>query len=254
MYLYGVCVLLHCIHLNIPIVAGIIDIIINTSALLIILLLFYAYLCRYGYMRKVLGVAVLYEIVVTVLDYQFKLMGADSVSSRNNKDTTGENIISENPNTISYLDAYGVHDSNYFIVGDPSTNPAGDLAGEFVDNISDGDAFANLLGHFGQVTNLISFFVSFLGFSYLVHVLGVRRSLLIYPITMFVAVVIAYLVPHLWVLFVVVSVLKAMIFSLQDPVKELLYIPTSEPIKYKAKVIYSTFLCYLISLHVLFDI
>ena len=36
-----------------------------------------------------------------------------------------------------------------------------------------GDAFANLLGHFGQFTNIISFLVSFFGFSYMMEVVGV---------------------------------------------------------------------------------
>jgi hypothetical protein len=49
------------------------------------------------------------------------------------------------------------------------------------------------------------------------------------------AVLVTNLVSSLNVLFVVVSLLKALIFSLNEPVKELLYIPTSQSIKYKAK-------------------
>jgi hypothetical protein len=39
----------------------------------------------------------------------------------------------------------------------------------------------------------------------------------------------------MWVLFMMVSLLKALVYSLNDPVVELLYMPTSETIKYKAK-------------------
>lgn len=39
----------------------------------------------------------------------------------------------------------------------------------------------------------------------------------------------------MWVLFVLLSILKATTFSLNEPVKELLYMPTSEAIKFKAK-------------------
>ncbi len=142
---------------------------------------------RHGYIVKLLGVSCLYEVVVTVLDYQFKILGAHSVSR--------------------HIESLASH----------------------------GDQFANLLGHFGQVTNLLSFCVSFFGFSYFVHQIGVPKSLLIFPVLLFVAVVIINLVPSLWVLFVFVSVIKALIFSLHDPVKELLYIPTSDAIKFKAK-------------------
>eukprot|EP01036_Dinobryon_divergens_P032900 gene32900-42580_t len=55
---------------------------------------------------------------------------------------------------------------------------------------------------------------------------------------LFVAVVLINLIPNLTVLFFLVSLCKALVFSLQDPVKELLYIPTSEDIKYKAKAWY----------------
>ena len=82
-----------------------------------------------------------------------------------------------------------------------------------------GDAFATLLGHFGQVTNLISFMVSLLGFSYLIDRIGVKLTLLIFPITLFLGVLTVHLVPSLWVSFIFVSILKAMIFSLQEPTK-----------------------------------
>jgi AAA family ATP:ADP antiporter len=39
----------------------------------------------------------------------------------------------------------------------------------------------------------------------------------------------------MWVLFMLLSVLKAITFSLNEPVKELLYMPTSEAIKFKVK-------------------
>lgn len=58
---------------------------------------------------------------------------------------------------------------------------------------------------------------------------------MIFPSLLLAAVVLANLVPSLWVLFFIVSILKASAYSLNDPVKELLYQPTSVPIKYKAK-------------------
>lgn len=146
---------------------------------------------RHKYVALLLGVSCLYEVVVTVLDYQFKILGADSVA----------------------LHADSILDGG----------------------AGDGDRFANLLGHFGQVTNMLSFLVSFFGFSFLVRYIGVKASLMVFPCVLFLAVLLTNLVPSLRVLFISVSVIKALIFSLHDPVKELLYIPTSQSIKFKAK-------------------
>ena len=54
-----------------------------------------------------------------------------------------------------------------------------------------GDKFASLLGHFGQLTNVVSFVISLFGFSFLVHRLGVKFALLIFPSVLFVAVVVS---------------------------------------------------------------
>lgn len=146
---------------------------------------------KHRYVLLLLGVSCLYEVVITVLDYQFKILGAEK--------------------------------SAHEVLGG-----VGGITGA-------GDRFANLLGHFGQLTNLLSFFISFFGFSFLVRLFGVRASLMVFPSVLFVAVLLTNFSPSLWVLFICVSVVKAIVFSLHDPVKELLYIPTSQSIKFKAK-------------------
>lgn len=153
------------------------------------------------YVLYLLLVTCLYEIVITILDYEFKILGAQhSASSSQEEEQEGEEV-------------------------DEDANGS-----------DEGDAnFVNLLGHFGQVTNVLSLVVATVGFSFLVRNLGVRYTLLIFPVTLFGAVVLTNLVPSFWLLFVLVSVLKACDYSLYDPVVELLYIPTSEPIKFKAK-------------------
>ena len=167
---------------------------------------------RHKYILKLAGVSCLYEIVVTVLDYQFKILGANHSST------------------------HGLHGSSSISVAT--------AAGGLIDQtIGDGDRFASLLGQFGQLTNIVSFFVSFFGFSFLVHRIGVKHSLLVFPAVLFLAVVITNLVPSLWVLFTMVSIIKALSFSLNEPVKELLYIPTSQPIKFKAKAWIDVFGC-----------
>jgi hypothetical protein len=162
---------------------------------------------QHRYTLKLLGVSVLFEIVVTVLDYEFKLMGAHSVE----------------------------HYTEHLLL---------DAVKEGMDtHYSAEERFANLLGRFGQLTNSLSLFVALFGFSYLLQRLSVQVALLIFPTILFISVVLSNLVPTLSVMFALLTVLKALIFSLNEPVKELLYQPTSDAIKFKAKAWIDVFGC-----------
>jgi ATP:ADP antiporter, AAA family len=151
---------------------------------------------RYPYTLKILAISCLYEVVITVMDYQFKILGAFHSS---------ETVLP--PSSMSQFDSL------------------------FVDET----AYANLLGRFGQLTNAMSLLISIFGFSYTVHRIGVKYSLMIFPSTLFFVVILTNLYPTLPVLFICVSVMKALIFALHDPVKELLYNPTSHAVKFRAK-------------------
>lgn len=178
---------------------------------------------QHPYVFKLLIVSCLYEIVVTILDYEFKLMASmhafDQVVTHSSSSISGSSISGD-----TGMDMLST---------DPATNTAHQAIQLYHESAS--NEFANLLGHFGQLTNLISFTLSFFGFSYFVHVIGVPNSLLIFPVTLLFTVIITTFYPTIWMMFTCVSLLKGMIFSLHDPVKELLYLPTSESIKFKAK-------------------
>merc|ERR1711862_162117 len=62
-----------------------------------------------------------------------------------------------------------------------------------------------------------------------------KLTLRIFPSLLVCATIVAFLLPNLWVLFCSMAVLKAMVYSIFDPAKEILYIPTSNTIKFKAK-------------------
>ena len=138
---------------------------------------------QHNYVLLILGVSCLYEVALTCLDYQMKLLG------------------------FSHFEESG--------------------------RIS----FAQFLGHFGQLTNILSLLISSLIFPYVIRKAGLRRTLLIFPTLLVVATFVAYTaIPgNLTVLFVSMSLLKAMTYSLHDPAKELLYMPTSNSIKFRAK-------------------
>jgi len=149
---------------------------------------------RHSYVLLILGVSCLYEVAMTLLDYQMKLLGVAKFS-----DDVGTGAgIDLNSNTMS---------------------------------------FSKFMGHYGQVVNVTSLIFSSLLFPYLIRRLGLRRTLLWFPTMLLVVTFLAYgvLPGNLTVLFLSLSLLKAMTYSIHDPSKELLYIPTSNAIKFRAK-------------------
>lgn len=141
---------------------------------------------RYNYLLLILGLSCLYEIVLTVMDYEMKLIG------------------------LSFID-------------------------QPTDGASSSERFAEVMGRFGIATNCVSLIMSFFGFGYLMQKLGLRITLRVYPSLLVVGVFLSFLLPNFWTLFVVMAILKATIYSIFDPCKEILYVPTSSAVKFKAK-------------------
>merc|ERR1719231_1791232 len=73
------------------------------------------------------------------------------------------------------------------------------------------NAFASFMGVFGVCTNGLSFFFSLVGTSFVIRRFGLQT------------------------VFVMMLVLKALSYALNNPCKELLYQPTSDAVKFKAK-------------------
>merc|ERR1712174_102574 len=96
-------------------------------------------------------------------------------------------------------------------------------------------AFAKFLGIFGQATNTLSFFLSLLGTSATIRILGLNNTLLLFPALCIAAISMVWFIPTLWVVFASMMILKALTYSLNNPTKEILYQPTSPAVKYKAK-------------------
>mmetsp|Transcript_26842 Transcript_26842/g.41630 ORF Transcript_26842/g.41630 Transcript_26842/m.41630 type:complete len:562 (+) Transcript_26842:84-1769(+) len=141
---------------------------------------------RHNYLIIVLGVSCLYEVVLTVMDYEMKLVGLAAVES---------------------------------------SESAGNSS----------NTFAAFMGSFGIATNALSLILSFFGFSFLMRKFGLRYSIRVYPLFLVVGAFLSFLVPNLWVLFASMAILKAMTYSIYDPCKEILYVPTSNDVKFKAK-------------------
>lgn len=105
------------------------------------------------------------------------------------------------------------------------------LAGEFYK----GTALSEYLSHFGMWVNIIGLICLVLGISNIGRKLGVRKSLLMLPSLVCVAVFVIYFNSSLWIIWLVNAAVKALNYAFNQPVKEQLYIPTSKDTKYKAK-------------------
>ncbi|KAJ8609887.1 hypothetical protein CTAYLR_007500 [Chrysophaeum taylorii] len=138
---------------------------------------------KHSYVTNLLVISTLYEVVLTVLDFEMKIIGR----ARYDTDERGA------------------------------------------------EEFAALMGNFGQTVNTISFVFSLAGFSYVVRSLGLPMTLLVFPILLVLATLVAYAFPSLQTLFVTTALLKALTYALNEPALEMLYVPTTNDIKFKAK-------------------
>jgi len=96
-------------------------------------------------------------------------------------------------------------------------------------------SFTSFMGLFGQATNTLSFLFSLFGTSAIIRYLGLRLTLLLFPTLCLILILSVRLKPTLYVTFSAMMVLKASIYALNNPTKELLYQPTSSSVRYKAK-------------------
>jgi ATP/ADP translocase len=154
---------------------------------------------RHYYVLLILGVSCLYEISLTCLDYQMKLLGWERFQEQD----AGESSSSSS--------SFNSDDNNM--------------------------SFSQFMGHYGQAVNMISLFFSAFIFPWLIRRYGLRVTLRLFPTLLLVVTMVAYvaLPGNLAVLFISLSVLKAMTYSVHDPAKEILYIPTSNAVKFRAK-------------------
>lgn len=105
-------------------------------------------------------------------------------------------------------------------------------------------SFTSFIGLFGICVNTVSFLLALLGTSYLMRRLGLVFCLLTFPVCLGLAVFSFYSLlligtfsakVLLWGLFVVMVLLKALNYALNNPSKEMMYIPTSRDAKFKSK-------------------
>jgi AAA family ATP:ADP antiporter len=104
-------------------------------------------------------------------------------------------------------------------------------------------AFNRFEGMLGASANTLSFLIALLGTSYLIKRLGIRVSLTLYPIVFAITLcsLLAFFYTNpsplslLWATFGAFMVVKALSYAVNNPLKEMMYIPTSKDAKFKSK-------------------
>ena len=110
-------------------------------------------------------------------------------------------------------------------------------------------AFAQFQSTYGMGINIVSFLIALLGTSYIIKRFGVRISLLIYPVAFAFTLLGLYTyfqmgvttTALLWASFTAMIIIKGVGYAVNNPTKEMMYIPTSKDAKFKSKGWIDTF-------------
>lgn len=105
-------------------------------------------------------------------------------------------------------------------------------------------------GLYGVSINTLAFLIALFGTSYAIKKLGPKICLLIYPILFSLSLLGLYFYytqflpsPYLllWATFMVMLIVKAVAYAINNPVKEMMYIPTSKDVRFKTKSVIDMF-------------
>ncbi len=108
--------------------------------------------------------------------------------------------------------------------------------------------FEEFMGWFGTLTNLLAFLMALFGTSYIMKKYGLKFCILLYPVTFGISLVALYAyyltnpepTSLLWATFTVMMIVTAASYAVNNPTKEMMYIPTSNDAKFKVKGITDT--------------
>lgn len=104
--------------------------------------------------------------------------------------------------------------------------------------------FKWFLGIFGVASNTLAFALALLGTSAVIKKFGVRVCLQLYPVSCAIAIIGLYsfyqsgltsALTLFWATFGVMMIVKGVSYAVNNPVKDMMYIPTSKDAKFKAK-------------------
>jgi AAA family ATP:ADP antiporter len=91
------------------------------------------------------------------------------------------------------------------------------------------------LAKFGLCANLLALTFAFLGTSFFIRRLGLTFCLVAFPSLIAGLVVFTWSWPIVWSFFTAMILLRGLTYSLNNPAKEIMYLPTSKDVKFKTK-------------------
>ena len=97
------------------------------------------------------------------------------------------------------------------------------------------EAFAAYQGMYGILTNSLALVFAMVGTSFLMRRFGLRFCLMLFPIATGCVVGAIYFFPVLYVVTGALIVIKGLSYALNNPSKEMMYIPTTKDVRFKAK-------------------
>jgi len=159
---------------------------------------------KYNYVKGIFAISCLFMVEVTIVDFTLKVLAKEYFSEEHVCEMT-------NP------DCYNT-ETKEFGLTEEATN-----------------AIASFMGLFGVATNSLSFIFSLFGTSAIIRKLGLRFTLLLFPSLCLIVIIVVRLRPTLYVVFLAMILLKANSYAINNPTKEMLYQPTSNAVRYKAK-------------------
>lgn len=131
------------------------------------------------YLMGVLVISTFYEVVVTIMEFQMKMLGREIYTTK--------------------------------------------------------ESFAGFLGAYAQATNILAFVFALVGTGFLIRNFGVRFCLIIFPVISGSIVAVTLFYSSVWIFFLATVITKGLSYTLNNPVKEMMYIPTSKDVKFKVK-------------------
>ncbi|GMH83999.1 hypothetical protein TrST_g10460 [Triparma strigata] len=96
-------------------------------------------------------------------------------------------------------------------------------------------SLTTFLGGYAAFVNLLSFLLSVFVFERLLRRFGFKMSLTVYPCLLIFVTLLTFTSPSLWLVFVSMGLLKSLAYSVNDPLKELLYGVTTNEVKFGCK-------------------
>lgn len=163
---------------------------------------------------------------------------------KNHQNLAVESVVDENKESTGPIEGLRLLLSRPYLLGILGIIALYEMIGTILDYqmkfLADGvcvsvESLTELLGTYGFYANLLALVISLIGTSILIRKFGLIFSLILFPVLVGVLVLFVWINPHLYSFFAAMVVLKGFSYALNKPCMEIMYIPTSKDIKFKAK-------------------